>query len=167
MKALLKVIILTAVFIAILKSCSPFLGTRYSLVGQPAPDFTLKTLNGQEVNMTRFRDGQPAMIFFWATWCPHCRRQLKELTRQHETIEANGIKLILVDVAESPQIIRNYITAHNISLAILLDQDGTTARDYGIIGVPTFFFINREGIVVAAKNFLPDQYESILLDRVL
>ena len=50
-----------------------------TLIGKPAPDFTLDTLSAKQVNMTSYRSGKKAIIFFWATWCPHCRVQLKEL----------------------------------------------------------------------------------------
>ena len=127
MKLLLKIFILTAAFMIIIKSCSPFLGTHNSLVGQVAPDFTLKTTSGQEVNMTHYRSGRPAMIFFWATWCPHCRKQLKELTQNRQEIESNGIKIILVDVGESLEKVSEYVNANNISFDIFLDESTETA----------------------------------------
>jgi len=64
MKLFLKIIILTIACIVIFKSCSPYLGMENQLIGQPAPDFTLATLNGSEVNMTQLRNGQSAMMFF-------------------------------------------------------------------------------------------------------
>ena len=165
MKLLLKIFVLTAAFLIIIKSCSPFLGVDNPLSGQLAPDFTLETTSGQEVNMTQYRGGQPAIIFFWATWCPHCRKQLKELTQNRQAIEANGIVLILVDVGESLQKVSEYINANNISFDIFIDESTETANAYEIVGVPTFFFINREGFIIDVKNILPDDYQKILLDR--
>jgi len=165
MKTLLKIFILTVAFIIIIKSCSPFLGVDNPLGGQLAPDFTLKTTSGQEVNMTQYRGGQPAMIFFWATWCPHCRKQLKELAHNRQAIEANGIVIILVDVGESLQKVSDYINANNISFDIFLDKNTETASAYEIVGVPTFFFINKEGFIIDVKNILPDNYQKILLGQ--
>ena len=149
----------------IIKSCNPFLGVDNPLVGQLAPDFTLEAISGQEVNMTQYRNGQPAMIFFWATWCPHCRKQLKELTQNRQAIEANGITIILVDVGESAQKVSEYINANNILFDIFLDESTETASAYKISGVPTFFFINREGTIIGVKNILPDDYQKILLNQ--
>jgi peroxiredoxin len=165
MKLLLKVLILSAACILIIKSCSPFLNVPNPLIGQPAPDFTLTKVSGQEANMTQYRGGQPAMIFFWATWCPHCRRQLKELTQNRQAIEANGIKIILVNIGESSQKVREYVNANNISSDIFMDEAAETADRYKIVGVPTFFFINREGIVLEVKNVLPGDYQKILFSR--
>ena len=115
MKSFLKIVIFVAALIFAFKSCGPLSGTHNSLIGQQAPDFTLETLKGQKVSMVQFRGGQPAMIFFWATWCPHCRRELKDLTRQRTQIERKGIKIILVDVGESLQEVKAYFDANNIS----------------------------------------------------
>lgn len=162
MKLLLKVLILTAVFIVIIKSFSP-LNVDSPLVGQLAPDFTLEVTSGKMVNMTQFRDGQPAMVFFWATWCPHCRTQLKVLTKNRRAIEANGIKIMLVDVGESVQSVQKYINVNSISFDVFLDESTEIAGEYEIVGVPTFFFINREGVILDVKNALPDDYQEILL----
>jgi len=165
MKSLLKIIVLTAAFLIIIRSCSPYLGVDNPLDGQLAPDFTLETTSGHEVSMTQYRDGQPAMIFFWATWCPHCRTQLLELTQNRQAIEASGISIILVDVGESLQKVSEYINVNNISFDIFIDESAETADAYKIKGVPTFFFINGEGIIVDVKNILPDDYQEILLGR--
>ena len=148
----------------IIKSCSPFLGVDNPLSGQLAPDFTLKMTNGQAINMTQYRAGQPAMIFFWATWCPHCRKQLSELSLNRQAIEANGIKIILVDIGEDSQKVNAYIDANNILFDIFLDESTEIANAYEISGVPTFIFISREGIIIDVKNILPDDYQKILLD---
>jgi len=163
MKLILKIVILAAAFMILLKSCGPFPGGRNALVGQPAPDFTLETLKGQTISMAQARNGRPAMIFFWATWCPHCRTQLRELALHRGRIETNGIAMVLVDVGEKPREVRNFVHANHIPFDVFLDRDAATAREYRIVGVPTFFFVNAEGSIVAAEHFLPENYGEILL----
>ena len=48
------------------------------VVGHPAPDFTLRTLDGQEVKLSDFK-GQPVIVNFWATWCGPCRIEMPHL----------------------------------------------------------------------------------------
>ena len=86
-----------------------------------------------------------------------------ELTQNRQAIEANGITIILVDVGESPQKVGEYITANNISFDVFLDENAETADEYKIVGVPTFFFISKEGAILDVKNALPDDYQEILL----
>ena len=166
MKILVKSIIAVIVGFILLRSCGPFLGEPNPLIGGLAPDFTLGTLSGREKTMSLVRSGQPAMIFFWSTWCPHCRTQLTELTRQREDIEGKGIKVILVDVREDLQKVKTYFNAKSIPFDSFLDQDGIVADNYKIVGVPTFFFVNTEGAVVAAEHSLTSDYEEVLLGLV-
>ena len=132
------------------------------LVGQAAPDFTLKTFNGGKVNMTKFRDGKSAIIFFWATWCPHCREALKELNKNRAQIEGKGIQLMLVDVGEEEKEVRRYVERNKIGSTVFLDQESSLADPYGIIGVPTFVFVDSQGIVKAVEHALPENYAEIL-----
>jgi len=163
MKIFLKVLILTAACVVIIKSCSPYLGVKNQLIGQSAPDFTLEMLSGKTVNMTQLRDGRPAIIFFWATWCPHCRKQLKELTESRDEIGSKGIRIILVDVGEARQKVMHYMKSNGVPFDTFLDQSEELSLKYGLVGVPTFFLLNNEGIVVAAENILPSNYGDILL----
>ncbi|MCX5680735.1 MAG: redoxin domain-containing protein, partial [Candidatus Omnitrophica bacterium] len=72
-----------------------------SLEGKSAPEFILSTLTKKDIKLSELRNGQPAMIFFWATWCPSCRETLGALNVRAPEIEKQGLKIILVDVGES------------------------------------------------------------------
>ena len=56
-------------------------------VGQPVQDFLLDTTNSKDVNFNEFRNDNKAIIFFWATWCPHCRTALKDLNERKDDFE--------------------------------------------------------------------------------
>lgn len=130
--------------------------------GKPATDFTLKNLKGEDVNMTKVRDGKKAIIFFWATWCPHCRVALSELNNQKEAIMAKGIKLIIVDSGEEATEVMAHVKSHKVDLDILLDTDNAVAEKYNLVGVPTFIFINQDGLVQEIGHSLPKNYDEIL-----
>ncbi len=132
------------------------------MIGKKSPDFTVDTFKSGKVNMTQFRNNQPAMIFFWATWCPHCRAQLKELNAKGNEIEKKGIKVILVDVGETAQEVKPYVERNKIMFDVFLDEDNAISDKYGIIGVPTFFFVNKDGMIVDAEHYFPENYEEIL-----
>ena len=69
-------------------------------IGKPAPDFTLPTVGGTATSFAQFRGNDKAIIFFWATWCPHCRRELGNLSQKKEELAGKGIKVALVDIGE-------------------------------------------------------------------
>lgn len=135
------------------------------LIGQTAPDFTLKTVNGAKVNMTKFRDNKSAIIFFWATWCPHCREALKELNKDLAKIEGKGIQVILVDVGEGEKEVQRYMERNKIGATVFLDQETSLSDPYGIIGVPTFVLVDSKGVVRAVEHAIPQNYEEILAGK--
>ena len=132
------------------------------LIGKAAKDFTLDTLSTKDVNMTKFRGDQSAIVFFWATWCPHCREQLSSLNANRGQIESQGIKIILVDLGESADQVRAYLDKNRIGLEVFLDQDQSLAEDYALVGVPTLIFIDKKGFTRAVEHHLPDNYQEIL-----
>ena len=88
------------------------------LVDKEAPEFSVPTLSGREQSFTKFRDGDKAIVFFWATWCPHCRTQLKELNENKEKFEEKDIKIVLVDLGESAKIVRKYMEKNKIDIEV-------------------------------------------------
>lgn len=134
-------------------------------VGQVAPDFTLDTLKAKNVNLTKFRDGKSAIVFFWATWCPHCRTALKELNIKAAQFEGKGIKLVIIDIGESAGEVKAHLAKNKIDFDVFLDEESSLSEPYGIIGVPTFYFLDDQGVVKAVEHSIPDNYEEILLKK--
>lgn len=132
------------------------------LIGKPAPDFSLESVKNGKVSLTKLRDGKGAIVFFWATWCPHCRRQLGELNAQAAEIEKKGIKIILIDLGENAKQVSAYLGKQGINLDAVLDENSSLADEYGLVGVPTFYLIDKKGVVKAMEHVLPENYEQIL-----
>jgi len=132
------------------------------LLGKPAPEFKLDTVKGRNESLTAFRDGKPAVIFFWATWCPHCREQLRGLNKEVEVFKEKEIKIALVDLGETAKQVQSYIDKNKIDMDVFLDKDSAIAEKYGVVGVPTFIFVDENGVVQGVEHFLPDDYENYL-----
>ena len=132
---------------------------QYHLKGKPAPDFTLNTSAGEKSSLSAVRQQKRAIIFFWATWCPHCRAELRSLNTRLNELQSQGIEIILVDLAESHSQVENYLKQNNIAVKSFLDEDNAVAEEYGIIGVPTLFFVGADGVVRAVENELPENIE--------
>ena len=167
MKEIIKIALIVIAMMFVVKSCGLSPNMRSSLIGQQAPEFILDTLQGSDVSFQQLRDGKPAIMFFWATWCPHCRSQLKILAQERSQIEGNGIQIILVDSNESFQAVKSYSDANNMAFDVFLDTDGKVARSYKVIGIPTFFLVDRDGIVMDVQHSLPQDYQNALLGPAL
>lgn len=130
-----------------------------TLVGKQAEDFTLNTVQGNKVNMTQYRGGKKAVIFLWATWCPHCREELERVHDLREKIASQGIQMIFVSLGEDKKTVQDYLKRHNYDFDVLLDEDQSLEGPYHLIGVPTLFFVNEKGVIKLEDHAFPDNYE--------
>jgi len=157
-------IILALLVFGLSKSRAQFFVFGSSLVGEPAPEFSLPTLTQNNVSLSEYRAGKPAILFFWATWCPHCRTALKNLNTESSSIKSKGIKLVIVDIGESKEQVASYAQRAGLNMEIFLDQNNTTSDDYQVVGVPTFVLVDKEGIVLSVEHSLPKNYAEALIN---
>ncbi len=131
-----------------------------TLIGKPAADFTLDTLTSKNVNMTQYRNGKKAIMFFWATWCPHCRVELKRLNELQGEMASKGIQSIVVSLGEERGVVDAYMKRHQYTFDVFLDTDQSLEESYRIIGVPTLIFIDEKGDIKAVDHAFPENYEA-------
>jgi peroxiredoxin len=118
-------------------------------VGQPAPDFTLKTLDGGEASLSKFR-GRPVLINFWASWCPPCRLEMPDLVRAYEAHQDDGFVILAINLTfqDSLQEAQRFADEFNMSFPVLLDETGeVTTALYRLYGLPTSVFVDRNGMI--------------------
>lgn len=132
---------------------------------QSAPDFTLSGLDSQGVSLSDYKDKNEVILFFWTTWCRFCRDELIELNRMHETIEAEGIRLLSINTGERKSTVERYLTKLGIRLPVYMDTDNYVASLYSILGVPTFVFVDKQGDVVSSSHSFPRDYKDKFLER--
>ncbi len=130
-------------------SCTPSSASAVS-VGELAPDFTLVDLEGNQVSLSDFR-GETVFINFWATWCPPCRAEMPEIEAIYQEYTDKDVVVIGVDLWESDDVVRQYIQEGGYSWTFVTDTTGEVTVSYKITGIPTSFFIDREGIIRAVS----------------
>jgi len=156
------IVLVFAVMSIVSQSQAQWFLFRNPLLGKQAKEFSLKDLSGKQQSLSALRESRPAILFFWATWCPHCVRQLTDLKQHADDFMRKDIQLILIDLGEDAETIRNFMKRKGVLFDMLIDVTGDVASDYGVRGVPTYVFINKEGIVQAVKHVLPEDYERFL-----
>jgi len=114
-------------------------------IGQPAPDFTLRDLDGKVVRLSDFR-GQTVVLNFWATWCAPCRREFPLLVDLYERNRDNGLVVLGVDLQEAVPSVRKFASEFGAKYPILIDGDGSVASQYRVAGLPVTWFIDRDGV---------------------
>lgn len=117
------------------------------LVGKPAPEFQLVSLDGTPVKLSDLR-GRPVVVNFWASWCVPCRSEAP-LFRELSTKQgAGGLAVVGILFEEkSEQNARNFISEYALAYPNLRDENLNTAIDYGVAGIPETFFIDKEGVI--------------------
>ena len=126
-----------------------------------APAFSLKTLHGQTCD-SQSLEGKKAILFFFTTWCPYCVEKIPMLSKNKSFYQEQGIELLAIDVSESEAKVSSFATKQKIDFDILLDTTGNTSREYGVIGVPTFVLVSKDGNIVYHDNDLPRNYLELL-----
>jgi peroxiredoxin len=110
-----------------------------------APDFSLKDLSGNTVKLSDYK-GKVVILNFWAVWCRYCKEEMPDLNELNkELAKDNNAVILAVDAQESADTVKNYLSANNIDLKVLLDSDGAITQKYGISGFPTTFIVNKDG----------------------
>lgn len=114
-------------------------------VNHPAPDFTLTTLDGEVFTLSA-QQGTPIVLNFWATWCGPCQNEMPALQTAAERFQGR-VQIVGVDQGEEAAEVQRFIEERGITFAIPLDGDFTAGTLYNIQGMPTTFFIDRNGII--------------------
>jgi len=115
-------------------------------VGKPAPDFQLNTLDGQPISLSDLK-GKPVLINFWQIRCPSCRMQMPYIQQVYDEWQAKGLVLLAINIGERPSQVAEFMQSQGLSFPVLLDSEGKIAQQYSIPGIPTTFFIDRDGII--------------------
>jgi peroxiredoxin/outer membrane lipoprotein-sorting protein len=120
--------------------------TGSTLLNLPAPDFELKTLDGDKMHLADLR-GHPVMLSFWASWCGPCRRELPGLAKIYEEYKEKGLVILGVnDEGKGPA--RKYSEQAKLTFQTLDDANSKAHRLYKVHSIPTIFLIDKNGKVV-------------------
>lgn len=119
------------------------------MIIEPAPDFSLKDLNGNEVSLDQFK-GKIIILDFWATWCGPC---LASFPGMRDAVEKykndDNVKFLFVNswerVKEKKDNAKAFIDKNNYPFRVLLDDENKVIEKYKVSGIPTKFVIDKSG----------------------
>ena len=116
------------------------------LLNRPAPNFSLRSLDGRRVSLTAMR-GTPVVLNFWASWCADCKVEHPYILHIGRYFARRGVKFFGVSYQDSDSSARAFMRRYGVAWPDLRDPGQRTAIDYGVTGVPETFVIDRRGIL--------------------
>jgi peroxiredoxin len=117
-----------------------------TLVGKPAPDFVLKSMDGRNLRLSEFR-GQVVLVNFWARRAGDSRQELPALDRINTTYNRAGLVVLGVSVDEDARRAREFADGMRLGYPILFDTTSEIGRDYLIEKMPMTILVDRSGVV--------------------
>lgn len=116
--------------------------------GFSAPDFTLDLLGGGQVTLSDLR-GKVVLVNFWASWCPPCRAEMPAIEKVYRSFKPLGLEVLAVNVTNQDSETAADAFARNLGLTfpIPLDRSGDVSARYTLRGLPSSYFIDREGVI--------------------
>ena len=114
-------------------------------IGATAPDFEWTGADGQTLRLSSYR-GKVVIVNFWATWCPPCRQELPVL--QRVAASEPDVVVLEVDLMEPGDKARSFLDSLGLDrLQPVLDSDGATTRRFGVLSLPSTFFVDKDGVI--------------------
>ena len=134
------------------------------LIGAVAPDFELQTLDGRSLRLSSLR-GKAVLLNFWATYCSPCKVEMPWFVELQKEYGPQGFQIIGVAMDDaSTDDIAKFAKDMGVNYPILLGKEAVGLSYGGVNVLPTTFFLDRDGKVIAREFGL--QSRSVFVDHI-
>jgi peroxiredoxin len=113
--------------------------------GDTAPSFTTTALNKATVSFPGDLRGKVTVIRFWADWCRYCENEMKAIEQVWQRHRGEGLEVLAVNAGQDATAIAAFIKKIGVTYPALLDENTAIAKQYGVIALPTTFFVGKDG----------------------
>lgn len=132
-------------------SCSPQ-SVQPAKVGDSAPDFCLKDINGEIVILSYWKTN-PVILRFWETDCMFCRADTPVFTAFYEKYKDQGLKMVYISsYYENLKDIKSFVQQYGIDFHVIMDKEGKLAELFSIEQYPQTLTISPEHIITASMD---------------
>ena len=133
------------------------------LLGKPAPDFALQDLGGKKVSLSGYK-GKAVLVNFWATWCGPCKLETPWIVELRDKYAGQGFEVLGIDsegddlaptdtagLAKEKAAVADFVKLEHMRYPVLLGGDSLAKPYGGLDAMPTSFYVDRSGTIVAVQ----------------
>lgn len=158
-----------------LASCAPAIPTPFQdatdslaataqAIAKPAAaDFSLPALSGADIQLSNY-NGKVVVLNFWASWCAPCQAEMNDLETYYQNHKDQDFVIIGINLEEDADVVAAFVEAQKVTFPIALDNNAKVGREYGISGMPTTFFVDRDGSLL---GYWPGAVSYAMLEETL
>ena len=114
------------------------------LLAKPAAPFTVTLFDGRKITLDELR-GKAVFLNFWASWCPPCRAEARDLEAAWQKVKDKNMVFIGVALQDTDKNSLEFLKEFEVTYPNGKDESGKIAVDYGTWGIPESFFIDPQG----------------------
>jgi len=116
------------------------------VVNFPAPDLTLKDLEGVPISLDSYQ-GRVILVNNWATWCPPCKAEMPTLQAYYDAHRDQDFMLVAVNAGDGTTKIKSFVDDYGLTFDVLADPAMKTLEAFRTDGLPSSFVIDETGTV--------------------
>jgi len=116
------------------------------LTNAPAPDFSVQMFGGGDFQLSA-QKGKVVMINFFASWCVSCGAEIHHIEDAFQTYAPEDVAFLGVAIDDTEKKARAFLNKRGLTFPAGLDKTGRIKKIFGLYGMPTTFFIDKNGIV--------------------
>ena len=116
-------------------------------VGSIAPTFQTLRVDGNPEHFPAAYAGKPTVIRFWADWCKYCEPEMKAIEVVYQRHKDKGLEVFAINAGQDKPAVAVFIKKLGVTYPVLLDEQSAIAKRYGVVGLPTTYFVDTNGVV--------------------
>lgn len=139
--------------------------TGAELVKGEAPNFTLKSLRGDNLKLSE-RRGEVIMLSFWANWCDPCKQGMPVLNDIYLRYRDEGFTLFSINIEKDPEKVRKELRSMGVSFPVLIDVTHKVSEKYEVEEMPSTYLIDRDGNLRYTHRGFPAGFDDVLTKQI-